>query len=284
MKLIKKISLIGALTLPALAWSQQFYIGHGTGTDSPGVGDLVRIDSSDCSMTTVGPIGFSVTGLAQNTEGNLYASESTSFNDSRLIRINKANGAGVAVGSIDPIDNGISVPDIMFNNNVLYGWSEDFDGVISIDTVTGAETVIGGGRNSAGSGFATTPDGTAYVVPCGACGSSAGEDDSDLFTVNLADGTLTYVIDLVDNTTGGNLFGNGTTINSMTADANGNLWALSGALASGLDNELVTIDIGTGSVDTVCTGLPIEADSLSYIDEADDLIFYDGFGLLPFIM
>lgn len=106
--------------------------------------NLYTIDLTTAQTTLVGPIGSSyVIGIAANSAGDLYGIELQSDN---LISIDKSTGSGTVVGS-----TGINLnyaQDICFdrNNDILYGTlydsSSSSGGLYSIDTTTGAATLL----------------------------------------------------------------------------------------------------------------------------------------------
>ncbi len=261
-KLKKCVYLL--LMLPVLASSQQFYLGESN--QGSGAGNLYSIDAGTCALTTIGAMGTTVTGLATDAGGNLFATEATERGNSNLLSINTTTGVATPIGLlVDELATHSGVPDITFRGGTLYGWSEFNDTVVTIDTATGAVTDLGNGNNSAGSGFAANAAGTLYAIPCGGCGFNMGvTDNSDLFTVDPVTGVVTQVTDLIDNTTNGDVeFGNHT-ISAMTFDDAGNLWGYAGAFGAGTVGDLVSVNITTGELLTVCAGLPAGIDALAF--------------------
>jgi hypothetical protein len=245
MKNIRK-TLFVMLMLPILGFSQNFYLGEsnlGSGT-----GNLYSIDAATCTMTTIGAMGTTVTGLATDASGNLFATEATQFANSNLLSINTTTGAATVIGLLDDgVDIHGGVPDITFRGSTLYGWSEINDTVITIDTTTGAVTDLGNGVGSGSTGMAASSTGVLYVNP----------GDGDLYTSDPVTGITTSLIALVDNTAIGP--GN---LNALTFDSSGGLWGYSGT-TNRVAGELVTVNIATGAIDTVCTGLPLGIDAIA---------------------
>ena len=111
-------------------------------------------------ISTVGPIGFAVTGLAVHpTTGILYGSTAQlSANAPRsLITIDKGTGLGTLVGSFGV--PGHTMADLTFGpDGTLYGWAEpDIDDLHRVDLTTGQATRVGEsgvGFNTRGSGIA----------------------------------------------------------------------------------------------------------------------------------
>ncbi|MGJ8663996.1 MAG: DUF6923 family protein [Marinicella sp.] len=250
------------------AFGQQFYFTPGS---SATAGDLFRIDAQTCVITTIGPVGFSVTGLAIDNEGNLYGTESTNFASpdgaGKLLRINQSTGAGVSMGLMTGANgDNPSVPDITFSGTTLYAWTESGDDLMTLDPATGAElTYIPSPRSSFGTGLAAHSNGDLYLMPQG----------NDVYRLDPGSGDVTLINTITDLDTVG--FPNG-----LSFDAQDNLWANAKPSGSGNSGNLVSIDILGGTYDLVCAGLPLEIDSLVYYG-ASDLIYKDGFGLLPFI-
>ncbi|MEP7261662.1 MAG: IPTL-CTERM sorting domain-containing protein [Usitatibacter sp.] len=174
-------------------------------------------------ITTIGPIGFPVTGLAFHPgTGVLYGvSGGSGANPRRLIRINVATGAGTDIGEVDP---GNPVADISFRaNGTLYGWQEGADDLATINLTTGLATVVAdSGLNTSRSGLAFAPNGTLYfngdgnalhvinpatgqstsTVPVGFqsnalafnnAGVLFASQGGNLFTINTATGTPTLI-------------------------------------------------------------------------------------------
>ena len=85
--------------------------------------DLYTVNTATGATTSLGPIGFAVTGLAVDpTTGTLYGSTSmqSPSNPGSIIAINKTTGAGTLVGSIGM--PGEEVADLTFDAaGTLYG-------------------------------------------------------------------------------------------------------------------------------------------------------------------
>jgi hypothetical protein len=115
-------------------------------------------------VSTVGSIGFAVTGLAVHPgTGVLYGA--TSFGDptasGALITINKSTGAGTLVGSFGL--GGDPLPDLTFTNDgTLYGWARFPNALHRVNLTTGRATRVGTfniGTNFPGLGLAATSTG-----------------------------------------------------------------------------------------------------------------------------
>ncbi|MEE8105220.1 MAG: hypothetical protein V3T86_06775 [Planctomycetota bacterium] len=216
------------------------------------LGNLYRVNLATGQLTTIGPIGFAVTGMAMHPNGTLYAVESTfggNLGDSHLLTINKNTGQGSIIGKLD--DSGApfvhqSCPDITFVGERLIGWTEDSDEPMEIDIATGEVTVIGGEISSSGSGMAADKDGTVYFIPQG----------DTLYMIDPDTGVGTEGPDI----TGLNLGG---TINSLTF-FRGVLYGID-ALNERLEDDpsaLVSVDTTTGAL-TLIGELPDDIDAIA---------------------
>ncbi|MGJ8664216.1 MAG: hypothetical protein ACSHWU_11215 [Marinicella sp.] len=262
MKISKTTLIAGLIATSSVSMAQQFYIGVGA---INAASDLVLVDAETCSMTTIGPIGIGVTGLAVDSEGNLYASDVAT--PSNLMRVNQSTGAGLVIG---PMGSGVHVPDLTFRGPVLYGWTENGDDLITVDTSTGVQTVIPSDQGSLGTGLAAASDGTLYLTPEGENGNPG------LYTVDPVSGVTTLAVTLTG------IDANGST-NALTFDDQDQLWASVDPAFNTTDPaSLALIDHTTGTFSIVCSNLPISNDAIAYYG-ASDLIYKDGFGLLPFI-
>lgn len=177
--------------------------------------------STGAVVTTIGPIGFGVTGLAVDpATGTLYGS--TTSNE--LITINKTTGAGTVVGPLT-----FRIPDITFTaDGTLYGFTKETGSLVTINKATGAVTNVGGpsGITGQGNGLAASAAGVLFL-------SSEG-DDGPLRTISRVDGSTTIVATM--NGTGG------ANINALAFSAGGTLYG------STSGNNLITINTATGAV------------------------------------
>jgi hypothetical protein len=235
-------SVVGLLSWAAVASAQEVLYGaDGAGGSAS---NLYILDpSSGRVLQTVGPIGFSVTGLALDPmTGTLYGATSRGGDPpggepdpGSLITINTTTGAGTLVGDLRPDDE--AAADITFTSDgALYGWLEpDTDDLVSIDKTTGAATVVGesGLLDTGGSGIASNAAGVLYL---------AGLNDT---------GTL----DTIDRATGAATPGptlSGTDANQIAAlafDAAGNLFGArhAGGRAN-RTSDLIRIDTSSGRI------------------------------------
>ena len=247
-----KLSLAALLlTLPMVS-SAQLLVGQGmAGT---GVGNLYNVDPATCTVTTIGAMGASITGLAQAPDGTLYATESTGYSDSRLLQIDPLSGVATPVGVLN--DSGGTfvhgaMPDAMFVGSTLYAWTEESDDLTTVNTATGEVTVIGNsGVGTAGSGLATDSSGVTWLIP----------SSDSLYTVDRGTGLATLQVAL-----SGDVQGN---IDAMAFAADGTLYAIEQVPGSpgdsGSPTRLVSVNTTTGVQTEVCTTaqIPVGLDAI----------------------
>ena len=247
-----KLSLAALLlTLPMVS-SAQLLVGQGmAGT---GVGNLYNVDPATCTVTTIGAMGASITGLAQAPDGTLYATESTGYSDSRLLQIDPLSGVATPVGVLNDSGGTFvhgSMPDAMFVGSTLYAWTEESDDLTTVNTATGEVTVIGNsGVSTAGSGLATDSSGVTWLIP----------SSDSLYTVDRGTGLATLQVAL-----SGDVQGN---IDAMAFAADGTLYAIEQVPGSpgdsGSPTRLVSVNTTTGVQTEVCTTaqIPVGLDAI----------------------
>ncbi len=218
-------------------YSTGIYAADGkTGQD----GNLYVLDPATGESTVIGPIGYAITGLAFAPDGTLYGSQATQSGNrgnASLIVIDTTTGAGTPVGELLDSTTGIyhnSTADIAFHNDTLLGWSETGDDPVTIDTTTGAVSVIGdSGVSSSGSGIAVDTEGVVWFVP--------GRVNGNLYIINPMTG-----IGFEGPALTGGTYDN---INSLTF-LNGTLYGVDtqdlGSTSS--LQVLITIDTATGAI------------------------------------
>ena len=188
------VMVLVAVALSALAFasaaaaqapSPVLYAAAGGSREDPTPSQLYTVNPETGATTAVGPIGFTVTGLAIDpTTGILYGVTTT--NDptapENLITIDRATGDGTVVGPLGHI-----VAELDFNSaGQLFGWSESEDDLVTINKATGAATVVGESDLSTyGDGMSFNINDVLYVLPRG--------DNGDYYTVNTATGEPTRV-------------------------------------------------------------------------------------------
>lgn len=216
--------------------------------------DLYSVNTTTGVTTSIGPIGFAVTGLAIDPiSGTLYGSTSlqSPSNPNSIITIDRATGAGTLVGAVGI--PGEEVADLTFDAaGTLYGWIEIYgDDLVTIDTATGAATVVGNSALSTfGSGLADV-NGTLFYSGDGVTGA--------LRTVNKTTGLTTVVT---------TLRGAPPTTDGIAAMAvHPDTGALFGVALNDSDVVhpafLVTINTTTGEVTTI-GALPNDFDAITF--------------------
>lgn len=106
--------------------------------------DLYTVDPDTGVLTSVGTIGFALTGMAfRPSDGVLFgvSSNNSAANPRSLVTIDPDTGAGTLVGALG-VSSGIA--DIAFRNSddALYGYSPSNRTLYSINTTTGAATQV----------------------------------------------------------------------------------------------------------------------------------------------
>jgi hypothetical protein len=153
-------------TVPLLATQ-----GGSTATSS-----LLQLDpASGAVLSTIGPIGFAVTALAQNPlSGVLYGATTpnSAASPGSLITVNPGTGAGALVGNLGlPVVSGTAetMADLTFDNaGHLYGWSSRTGNLYTVSLTTGASTQVSstGLGNPVGGGLAYV-QGVLFLTPNG---------------------------------------------------------------------------------------------------------------------
>lgn len=163
------LALCSLMLLPAWARAAVLYGANGAQGNPSSL--LILDPATGAVLSTVGPIGFAITGLAVHpVSGVLYGS--TARRDATnpdpdvvipgtLIRIDKATGQGTLVGLFGIPDH--TMADLTFGpDGTLYGWAEpDLDDLHTINLTTGQATRVGEsgiGVNTLGSGIAANAD------------------------------------------------------------------------------------------------------------------------------
>ena len=228
-------SCCALLAYASLASAQETLYGA-DGADFNEATHLYRLDpSTGAVLQNIGPIGFQVSGLAQDpSTGTLYGATGNSGIEGTLITINKTTGAGTFVGDAG---DGTPISDITFTpDGTLFGWlaRPDHD-LVRIDKATGVGTVVGdsGLTFTEGGGLASDAAGTLFL--------STQEDDGPLRTVDPNTGAVTTVATL-DGTTD-------TPIGALAFDAECTLLAFRIDFNLGFrPTELLTINTSTGAL------------------------------------
>lgn len=214
-----------ALLLSGLApaHAQLFAVDGQAGANST----LYTLDpTTGARIATIGSVGFSVRGLAYDTQNHtLYGSTSGT---SDLITINTATGAGTLVSAFSQTVQPITY-DPTTNN--LYGWSTSTNSLYTLDKTTAAATLVGpSGLTTAGAGLAANTAGAIFLAGNG--------NNGPLYTIDKSNGSPTNVTTLT------NAPGNqGAQVPALAFDSSGTLFAFSRG-----KNDLLTIDTTTGVI------------------------------------
>jgi Ca2+-binding RTX toxin-like protein len=203
---------------------------------------LYTINPANGTKTaTIGPIGFSVTGLAVDpTTGQLYGStasqDPTGGAPGSLIKIDKETGEGTLLSQIiSDCDTGTA--DITFTTDgQLWGWTECDDALVRINKATGEGTIVGTGTSSFGSGLSADPDDNIlWLTPQGDMGTYG--------TVDKTTGVFTSQ---------GTLNGdNSNSINSLAWSCDGETLfgtAVGATGSGGGDREFIRINTATDTI------------------------------------
>ena len=268
----RAIGLVGALSLllaQFIVWaapsSAQFaevntLYGADGAAGNPNTTLYTINPANGTKVASIGPIGFSVTGLAVDpTTGQLYGSTSsqdpTGGAPGSLIKIDKETGEGTFFGGreiIDGCDTGTA--DITFTTDgQLWGWTECSDDLVKINKATGEGTVVGDSAfGSFGSGLSADPDDNTLWF--------TGDGDNGLYhTVSKTTGALTSQ---------GTLNGNNlNSINSLAWSCDGEtLFGTANIDSGGGDREFITINTATDSITVVGgpAGIDPQQDALAW--------------------
>ena len=202
--------------------------------------NLYTLDpTSGAVLSTVGAIGFAVTGLAihPGTRVMYGATANAGVNSPRsLITINKSTGSGSLVGPLSLPEGSQTLADLTFTSDgTLYGLGSLDGQLYTVNLASGAATMVGGSGVGppAGGGLAADPCDTIHVAP--------NSDQGLLFTLDRTTGAASPGPQL-----------NGSSGNPLSAMAYSSAGTLYAAL---LDNSptpatasLVTIDTLTGDI------------------------------------
>jgi hypothetical protein len=218
-----------ALAAPA-AEAQVLYGADGAG-GNPAANLYILDPATGSVVSTIGPIGFPVTGLAFHPiTGVLYGTTGAEIGTPSLITINPSTGAGTLVGA----NTCGPIADITFRSDgTLFGWSECDDDLVTINLANGVETVVAdSGFGTAGSGIAFSPGGTLFFT---------GNNSNGLLrTINPATGQEVDAVQM----TGGPAPNR---VNALAFNGAGTLYGS----VKGTPGSLVTINTATGVVTTV---------------------------------
>jgi hypothetical protein len=254
------------LAAPAAAAAPPLFAADGAkGTLS----NLYLLDpATGATLQTIGPIGYSVTGLAfQPTTGVLYGTTGgrSPTSPNHLIRIDVNTGAGTVVGP-----HGVMGPaaDITFSaDGQLYGWFPRESQLGTIDSASGAATIVGNVDSDGGtSGLAFSAAGVLYR-------SRVLNPSYTLETINPVLGTTNSSIP----------FNPMIAFNSLAFDSNDVLYGTTSTDTSD-PSRLATINPATGAVSVLgFTVNNLDALAFAVPEPASILVLGIGIGLLSFI-
>lgn len=183
-----KIQLGGTAFTPAPPVTPGLYAARG-GADT--TSNLYTVNTSTGATTSIGPIGFAVTGLAFRPSDNVLfgaTSNQSGSNPASLITIDPGTGAGTLVGAFNittPVASAIA--DLSFrSDSVLFGEGAATHRLYTINQGTGAATQVSATTIAApysGGGTAFNSADVLYVFP--------KRDNGIYYIVNSATGALT---------------------------------------------------------------------------------------------
>jgi hypothetical protein len=215
--------------------------------------DLYTVDSSTGGTTSIGAIGFAMTGLAfRPSDGVLFGvtSNQSASNPRSLVTVDPVTGAGTLVGALG-VSNGLA--DITFrSDDTLFGYTPSTRTLYTVNTTTGAATQVSSTAiptSGQGYGIAFDSSDVLYVFPKGAAGV--------YYIVDPATGGLT-----VQPTLTGSIGGGPKPVSAACFDSTGVCWAM---YIGQFDYWLATIDVGASTVAEVAATLD-EIDAL-VVDE-----------------
>lgn len=139
--------------------------------------DLYTINPATGTATSVGPIGFAVTGLAfRPSDGILFGATSnqSAASPANLITVDPVTGSGTLVGAFGTA-GGSGLSDLAFrSDDVLFGYSPaNPRRLYTVDQATGAATQVSATAVAAGNGYGLSFDSadTLYEFNQGSAGT-----------------------------------------------------------------------------------------------------------------
>lgn len=161
---------------------------YGALASSNATSDLYKIDPATGATSSVGPIGYAVTGMAF-VNGVLYGvTSNNSVSPRNLITIDPTTGAGTIVG---PLGCSLAVADIASKSGKLWGWCEGSDDLVTINTTTGAATVVAdSGLDTFADAMSFDQTGTLYAA------FRDFADDGTVYRVKLSSGQASPIAKL----------------------------------------------------------------------------------------
>jgi len=154
---------------------------YGTSNAGGPASDLYAVDPTTGTTSLIGNVGYAVNGL-ESFDGRLWGT--TSVNDPNfhgLIEIDPTTGAGTPIGGGW---SGDLIVELAFDSSGnAYAWTEDSDGLVTIDLLSGTHSAALGdsGIGSYEHGIAFDLNDMLYMV----------NSDEDIFTVDTITGAGT---------------------------------------------------------------------------------------------
>jgi Ca2+-binding RTX toxin-like protein len=236
-----------ALASASIASAQELLFGADGAQGNPS--NLYRLDpGSGAVLQNVGPIGFPITGLAEDpSTGILYGSTGrgpSSSGDGLLVRIDEQTGAGTLIGDLRPDPDNETAADITFTpDGTLFGWLEpNSDDLVTINKGTGAATIVGdSGISTEGTGLASDSAGTLFLA----------DDSSPLWTINRTTGAATQVATLnASGDTPALAFNSQVQISPNVTFAPNTLFGVRSQKDASRTTALITINTASGAVNS----------------------------------
>jgi hypothetical protein len=258
-------SCCAPLAFAGPASATEVLYGTGSEGDANSPSTLYVLDpASGAALQSIGPVGFSVTGLAVDpTDGTLYGSTGRATgvtNPGFLIRIDRTTGAGTLVGDLRPDDH--TAGDLTFTpDGAMFGWIVPDNDLATIDRASGAASIVGdsGIAGNQGSGLASSPAGTLF---------HAALDQFPLYTVDRTTGTATPVATL--NGTEGYQFA------SLSFNAAGTLFGgwLNYGSTGPRPSRLATINTSTAAITFLGPSVS-RLDAIAFVERFDRKVTFD---------
>lgn len=256
--------LVGAAMLCFGVTAQAGPIAFSVDTISDQLYTIDLMTGTSTAIGNPGDVGFGdVEGLSfQPGTGLLFGLDDSS---DQLITINTATGIGTAVGllGVDFSDSGLSFA----SNGSLYGATDlgSNDGFYSINTSTGAASLINGGQSDAHA--LSFFDGVMYGILDGG---------NNLYSINLTTGAETFI--------GG--LGISTDEDGFIIDSSGNGYLLQDNVGGGIYTVDLVTGLASSPVSYSCTDCKFESAALMVtvteaVPEPGTLALF-GFGLASF--
>ncbi len=173
----------------------------------------------------------------------------------RLLSIDPATGLVTVIDELDDgVENHPTIAELEFAGSTLYGWSENDDTLVEIDTATGEVTILSEGTDTAGDGMAYDPDtDTMYAVFW---------DIGEISAVDLDSGEVSSVTDTdFEPASEGARLNSAIFLEGRIVGVSTIRWGDDDIIQ---DNVLLAIDPATGETEEL-GGVPENIDAMAYI-------------------